>query len=122
MADITWANVTAFAPELSTVDEDAQTFILAYVNGDYGIAVSEFDGEDGPTTRLVRIYLAAHLGTINGSGAGGAGGFVTSESAGGLSRSYSTSIGLSGNDFDLTTYGKTLRGFMRRFSGGPRVI
>jgi hypothetical protein len=120
MADITWTHVTAFASELSSVDEEAQAMILAHVNGEHGVAVDEFGGEDSPTTKLVRIYLAAHLGTMCGMGA--AGGMVTSESAGGLARSYATGVGLEGADLDLTVYGRTVRGFARRFSGGPRVI
>lgn len=118
MASITWDNVTAFAPELSTVDAAAQTDILAHANAAF--YVDAFDGEDGPALKLVRIFYAAHLGTMTGTGA--AGGVVTSESAGGLSRSYAVGAGAGFDDLNLTAYGKTVRGMMRRYAGGPRVI
>lgn len=88
MADIIWADVTAIATELTSIDGAARVYILAYVNGP-GVNPDILDGESGPMTRLARIYLAAHIGSGVGKGASGsAGGAVTSESAGGLSRSY----------------------------------
>lgn len=118
MADIDWTNVTNFAPELSTVSAGAQADILALVNTAF--AVAEFDGEDGPVTKLARIYYAAHLGTLVGSGA--AGGLVASESAGGLSRSYVAGGSTTSGDLAMTAYGRLLRGMMGRYAGGPRVI
>lgn len=89
MAVITWAMVVDHAPHLSTIDADAQTDILAYVNT--ALRVSVFGGEDSPKLKLARIYLAAHLATMGrqaGSGGGLAGGEITSESVGSISRSY----------------------------------
>lgn len=108
MAAITWSDVTSFAPELTTsVPADAQTLILSYVNTS-AIDPASFDGEAGVTTRLARIYLAAHLGSGVGQGASGAaGGPVTSESMGGLSRSYSVaSVATAMDATGSTAYGR----------------
>ena len=107
MAGIVWADVVALATELSTIDGAARVFILEYVNGP-GMDPDSFDGEDGPTTRLARIYLAAHMGAGIGKGAAGAaGGPVTSESMGGLSRSYSVgSVAASADSTGSTAYGR----------------
>lgn len=105
MAAITWTDVMALAPELSSVSTDGRTYILAHVNTALNLA--EFDGEDGPKTRLARIYLAAHFGAISLAGATGASGPVTSESAGGLSRSYGTTTSTSsGSGIERTGYGQ----------------
>jgi hypothetical protein len=84
--DVTWADVTDFAPGLSTVAVEAQAAILAYVNG----LDPSLGGDSATMTaagRLARVYLAAHFGTVTKRGLGAAGGLV-SQSAGGLSRSY----------------------------------
>lgn len=86
MAAIIWTDVTAIAPELSTYGATGQTIMLAYVNA--SVATNMFDGEGGPRTKLARVLLAAHLATATSRGDGGAGP-VASESAGGLSVSYS---------------------------------
>ena len=79
MAAIVWADVEAVAPTATDVDVLAQGFILGYVN--ITLAVARFDGEEGPTTKLARVYLAAHHATmiqqLCNSGA------VTSDKAGG---------------------------------------
>lgn len=85
MAPITWADVSAIAPEVTSVPVAAQTDILAYVNTE--LNVTEWGGESSITLRLGRIYLAAHLGVTTAQG-GASAGPVVSESAGGLSRSY----------------------------------
>jgi len=86
MADITWAMVEDFDAALSTVGTDAQTAILAYVND--LLDVGMFGGEASATVKLLRIYLASHMGTILNNHAGGVSGPVTAQSAGGLSQSY----------------------------------
>ena len=91
MADITWTNVTNHAAELSAVGASAQTDILGFVND--SIDPAFLDGESGYRTKLARIYLAAHFGTIAlAAGSGGLGasaaGPVASKSADGLSISY----------------------------------
>lgn len=100
---ILWSDVTAIADELSAVSATAQTLILAHVNAD--LDVDQFDGEDGPTTKLARAYLAAHLGTFAMPGAGSVSGPVTSQSALGLSRSYGQT-GASSGELGLTAHGQ----------------
>ena len=91
MAAIIFADVLAFAPELESLAPAAQVMILEHVNAD--LDVDQFDGEDGPTTKLARVYLAAHMGTLARPGRGAAAGPVASQSAGGLSKSYATMAG-----------------------------
>ena len=104
MADIIWADVLALAPELTEPSDAARVYILEHVNAE--LDVDMFDGEDGPTTRLARIWLAAHLATSGASSSGGGSvGPVTSESVGGMSISYGaydTSDAAAGT----TTYGR----------------
>lgn len=112
MAAITWSDVSLLAPELSTVAAGAQTLILAYVNDVHDVDAIDGDGEDGYRTKLARIYLAAHLATKIGTGAGGAGA-VTSESVGGLSRSYAVAAS-SGAELETTGYGTAYLGILNR--------
>lgn len=102
MADIVWADVTGFAPELTTVSAGAQTLILAYVN-DEALDSSVFGGESANMYKMARIYLAAHRGTLTLRG--GTAGPVTSESAGGLSRSYGSGM-TSSTGLESTVYGQ----------------
>ena len=113
MADITWPMVEAFAAELSVVPVLAQTDILDYVNT--VLTVSEFGGEDAIKTKMARIYLAAHYGTITKNGANGPAGAVVAESAGDLSRTYATLSGYATTDplYDTTPYGKQFRALCR---------
>ena len=110
MAAITWANVVDFDSGLSGVDADAQTAILAFVNVEHD--VDAFDGEDGPKLKLVRIYLAAHLGRTIGA-AGAATGLVTSASAGGLSVSYG-SFSTSAEALGTTGWGNLYLALVKR--------
>lgn len=86
MADILWSDVTDAITDLPTISASMQTVILGLVNKRVDGAV--FDGEDGETTKLARIFLAGHLAVMSKRPARGSAGPVTSESAGGLSRSY----------------------------------
>lgn len=104
---MTWADVVALAPALSTVGATRQTQILAEVG-------REVDGDAwGDLAVDGALYLAAHKGTVTllslaGSGAGASVGPVTSESLGPMSRSYGAlSSGSSSIDPDLarTSYG-----------------
>lgn len=105
MAAVTWDDVVNHAPELATgVSAGAQADILAHVNGTVNVAL--FGGEDSHRVKLIRVYLAAHLGTLDksrGNIASTSG--VTSESAGGLSRSYAIIPGDS-SAMSSTSYGK----------------
>lgn len=106
MAAIDWDDVIAFDSSLTSVDDAAQDDILNHVNAHFDVGA--LDGEDGPDTRLARIYLAAHhgLGAVPGTGNSG-GGAVTSESGGGLSVSYAVDSASSSN---TTALGETVWG------------
>ncbi len=112
MASIVWANVVDFAAPLSSVDPDAQTAILAHVNT--VLDVSLFGGEDGPTTRLLRIFMAAHMATTTATEeAGAVAGPVASESAGGISRSYANLSTPSDDDLKTTSFGRAYLSLVR---------
>lgn len=70
---------------LASVVVAQQDLILAWVNAGFSTV---FDGEDGPKTKLARIYVAAHFAASPGAGEQRPGGAVTAESRGGLARSY----------------------------------
>ena len=104
MANITWTNVTDHAAELSTVAAAAQTDILAYVNS--VVKVSLIDGEAGPKTKLVRIYLAAHFGALNLASSTGVSGAVTSKKEGDVAVTYASATTLAAAPHGSTTYGQ----------------
>ncbi len=118
--DIVWDDVLAMAPQLSTTTAGAQTDILDYVN--------ELDmsglGETDQTTRMARILLAAHWGTIILRAPGGMAGPVTSESAGALRRSYGLSATPSGEEgFGTTMYGMQYVNLLRMsLAHGPMLL
>ncbi len=117
MASIAWSDVVAFAPDQSAVSATAQTKILAYVNERFD--VSELGGESSPDLYMARVWLAAHLGASTALG-GDVAGPVTSESAGGLSRSYAV---LSSTGALATTgYGAQLKELIRACCGGARLV
>lgn len=122
MADITWTNVTDHAAELSTVGSAARVDILAYVND--ALAPGAFGGSSSNAYKLARIYLAAHLGLTSRPGtSGNQAGPVTSESAGGLSRSYAQLASAASDDSASTTrYGREYLALCRRSTGGPVVL
>lgn len=120
MASIIWADVVNFASELSTLDTDAQTDILAHVNS--ALNVTNWGGEDSPQLRLGRIYLAAHFGTVSAQGGLGVAGPVTQESAGGLSRSYAWSTAASELPYESTAYGKAFRALIRATAARAPVL
>lgn len=109
---------------LASVDIGQQTDLLAWVNAGFSHV---FDGEDGPKTRLARIYVAAHFASLPGSGDQRAGGAVTSETRGGLSRSYAPPPTASGGDdtWSDTQWGRRykqlLLGSKARWPRVPRV-
>ena len=102
VADITSADVIGVASELSTIPTAVWNVWLPWVN--------EFDlsqtGATDATVTLARIYLAAHVVTMNKRGSSAAAGPLTGESAGGLRRSYGL-VSMSGDgSFPLTRYGQ----------------
>lgn len=113
MAAILWSHVTDHAPELAGVAIDAQTDYLALANT--FLNVSMLDGEDGPRTKLARIYLAAHFATLDRMRGTSTAGPVVSESRGGLSRSYAnlTQMSVASGLFGQTTYGQNYATLVR---------
>lgn len=105
MANIAWSDVVNHAAELSTVGATAQTEILDYVNT--VINVSLIDDEAGPKTKLVRIYLAAHMGTatVAASLATSAAGAISSRKEGDVAVTYAISASTAAAMPDSTSYG-----------------
>jgi hypothetical protein len=118
MAAIAWTDVVDVAPTMSTAAAGLQTMVLAYVN-EHGVNINAFDGEDGATTKLARAHLAAHLAAMSGR-AGVASGPVTSQSAGGLSRSFSVWSGTS--MLSSTGYGRLFLMLARAGAGGAALL
>lgn len=109
MASIVWSDVTDAITTVPSTAVALQTLILALVNGTVDPDI--FDGEDGDITKYVRILYAAHMAVMHGRGATGAPGPITSESAGGLSRSYGSLPASS--ELALTGPGTLLRQLIR---------
>jgi len=107
MAAIAWTDVTELAAALTDLSVPAQTMILDSVNA--SVEVANFDGEDGPDTKLVRVFKAAHIGTLALLAQTGAAGPVTSESAGKLARSYA-GVDASAGEWGLTIWGRLYQG------------
>lgn len=116
---ISWSDVAALDPPLGTIPAATQTsilkFVLAYLN----------EPVWGQWYDQASLLLAAHMGALTLRGGGGASsGIVTSESAGGVSRSYApptmgrTTIG----NFGVTIWGQQYQGLTRAVLGGGMVI
>lgn len=120
MSNIVWSAVLGMAPQLTTLTIGAQTDILAFVNE---LDLSSL-GETEQTTRMARIFLAAHVGTVAVRAAGGMAGPVTSESAGALRRSYGLSATPSGEEgFGTTMYGMQYISIIRMsLAHGPILL
>lgn len=104
MADILWTDVVNHAAGLAdpAVNSGAKTDILGLVNS--MLNPLPFGGESSYKYKLARIYLAAHIGTlevmaakagISGGGTGGTLGPVIAESEGGLTRSYASILAMN---------------------------
>ena len=121
MAALAWSDVVNHAAALSPLDAEAQTDLLAYGNG--VLVPNDFGGETGAPLKLARIYLAAHFATLAKSTASASvAGPVTSESGGGLSRSYGTVIGAA-SSLGETRYGRMFAALLARSPGrGPVVL
>ncbi len=111
MAEITWADVVAVAPELSTVASDAQDMIIAYVNDD--VSPAAFGGETSPKLKLARVYLAAHEGTLASQSGAGPAGPVTSETDGTIARSYAAGSTDNASHWNSTSYGRSYVALVR---------
>jgi hypothetical protein len=104
---VTWADVSALAPDVATVGATAQTHILAYVNA--VVTSANF----GARTTLAACYLAAHYGLLVTRGTNGQSGPVVSEALDGASISYAAYLGGSSDDLDSTPYGRSYRRLAR---------
>jgi hypothetical protein len=102
---ITWADVTAIAPELSTVANGSQTAILA------DVALLLNASALGSKFDMASKYLAAHLGTV-ASRPGGEGGPVVSDTVGPLSRSFAPP-GFTDPYYASTPYGVEFQRIIR---------
>lgn len=87
---VTWADVQLIAPELTTaaVPVATQSLLLTIVD------LQLDDDAWGDLADVGRRYLAAHLGSLYIGGS--AGGYVTSETLGPMSRSYGLPAGVTG--------------------------
>lgn len=101
---ITWADVTAVAPELATVPVGVQTALLAMV----GVMLPNPNAL-GTQYDAACTWLAAHLGTISQRKSGNIAGPISSESVGGVSRSYAVPAMDSVSDYSSTSYGQLLQ-------------
>jgi hypothetical protein len=108
MSAIVWADVVNHAAELSGVAAGAQTDILAHVNTTLNVSV--FGGEDSPKLKLARIYLAAHIATLQSLG--GSSGEIQSETVGGVSYTYAPGS-TTGGSFESTSYGQQYSALIR---------
>lgn len=119
IAAIVKADVFSFAAELNNkFDDQFWADVLAYVN-QYDLTSTDTD-ED---RRLARIFLAAHIGANELRAKSGAAGPLTSESAGGVRRSYGLVASSTSASLNSTRYG-TMFLFILESSGcaGPFVI
>lgn len=92
---ITWDDVVAIAPELSTVSVEMQNALIAYVEEEISSTTW------GARAARGKVYLAAHLATM--SARVGSAGPVTSETVGSVSRSYA--VDASSAPSGSTSYG-----------------
>lgn len=121
MAALDWPTVVTFFPNagFETVPVLVQDLALAFVNT--RMAVDMFDGEDGPTTKLARLYLAAHLGLTSlpalGADSDSPAGPVTAEATLGVSRSYAyVQTSINEAIWSTTKYGRAFEQLIRTSS------
>lgn len=114
MAAITLADIQDVCPDIERVS----TIWLAWVNTK--IAVDTFDGEDGLTTKLIRIYFAAHFMTLSDTIGGAVSGPVSGETEGGISRTYAVAD-MSSSALSRTGYGASALQLIRMYSTGAAI-
>lgn len=114
MTAIVLADVTDVCPDITRVS----ALWLSWVNTN--VSVDTFDGEEGLTTKLVRIYLAAHFTVIGDQLGGASGGAVIGETEGGIARQYSAPD-VSKSALNRTGYGQAVLGLIRMFTCGAGI-
>lgn len=102
MGATTKTNVLIVAPELSTVEDDAWTLVLADVASEISASVY------GSKQEMAQRYLAAHYLTLISMSADAkqTSGPVSSETVGQVSKSYAQVNYRDRNRFDETVYGR----------------
>ena len=111
---ITWADVIAIAPELSTFPSDGQAAIL----GDVVTYVNvNAHGSQARALAAAR-YLAAHLATMS-TNRRGATGPLQSIAVGGVSKTFAQAVGKSA--YSATSYGLEYERRVR-MAGGARLV
>jgi hypothetical protein len=114
---ITWAAVTAVAPELASVPGGVQTALLAMVGVMLPNPNALGDQYDAACT-----WLAAHLGTISQRKSGNIAGPVSSESVGQVSRSYAVPAMDSASDYSSTSYGQLFQAIVKNNANTRMVL
>lgn len=104
MAAIVWSDVVAIVSTLSTVAGAQQTLILALANARVPGAV--FDGEDGITTKMARIYYAAHFASLPGAGSTAPAGPLVAQSRGKFAQQFQGLPQSAMNEWLLTQWGR----------------
>lgn len=121
MTDIEKEDVTDFASELASstvVSDNAWEKILAFVNQ---VSLTTLDTDADRV--LARIYLAAHIGKTTAAGSSAAAGPVTSESVGGIRRSYGLVASTTSSALSTTRYGQLYLELLAMcLTNGPIVI
>lgn len=120
MIDIVQSDVTDFASELATgVSANAWTNVLAYVN-QFNMTADDTD-ED---RYLARVYLCAHILTVGKRASSAASGPLTSESVGGVRRSYGLiATATSASSLNSTRYGQLYSDILgASLTGGPMLV
>src|SRR5262245_46170114 len=102
MAAITWEDVVAHAPELRPVHSRAQLHYIALVTDVTNLRADLLGGEGTTKRTLARVYLAAHLATMDRRR--GIGGAVTATSLGDASRNFAMPTGWR-LELEQTSYG-----------------
>lgn len=99
---LAWSNIVALAPELSSLDAVMGALILDTIS-------KELSADNLGVERYERAvtYLTAHVACLLETGAFGKAGAVTSESVGGISRSYAANSPMGTHPwYDKTAYGR----------------
>jgi uncharacterized protein DUF4054 len=106
VAAITWSNVTAIVPGLSSIAVEVSDAILEWVNAQ--VASSAWGGDDSVRYKMVRVFLAAHLATLGPWSTGGVGvsGRVTSKTMSATSASVTYQQKLTTEALQMTEWGQ----------------
>lgn len=126
-APIIKTDVTAFAPELASIVDAVWTDVLAYVN-EFDltqVAQDNFNlvGASAQTDRMAKIWLAAHIVTQDKRGSSAAAGPLTSESVGGVRRSFGLiPFGTAMSSLATTRYGQEFLEVIGMSLGGPMLV